>query len=63
MHTENIEFQEYRTEVQVLNAIAIASGYAGHDPQGGTSDGSICKFSLVHKKWLKFFFQFFRKEK
>ena len=23
-----------------------SSGYAGHDPQGGTSDGSVCKLSL-----------------
>jgi len=27
--------------VQVLNSTAIASGYAGRDPQGGTSDGSF----------------------
>jgi len=26
---------------KVLNATAIASGYAGRDPQGGTSDGSF----------------------
>jgi len=25
----------------VLNATAIASGYAGHDSQGETSDGSF----------------------
>ena len=31
----------------VLNSTAIASGYAGRDPQGGTSDGSLfSKFSL-----------------
>ena len=28
-------------ECKVLNTIAIASGYAGRDPQGGTSDGSF----------------------
>ena len=27
--------------MQVLNSTAIASGYAGCDPQGGTSDGSF----------------------
>ena len=32
--------------MQVLNATAIASGYAGRDPQGGTSDESFFnKFS------------------
>jgi len=41
MHTKNKEFQKYRTEVQVLNATVIASGYMGHDSQGGTSDGSF----------------------
>ena len=31
----------------VLNTTAIASGYAGRDPQGGTSDGSLfSKFSF-----------------
>ena len=39
--------------MQVLNATAIASGYAGRDPQGETSDESFCKFSFVHKKQLK----------
>jgi len=33
--------------VQVLNTTAIASGYAGRDAQGGTSDGSFfSKFSF-----------------
>jgi len=27
--------------VQVINSTAIESGYAGRDPQGGTSDGSL----------------------
>ena len=32
---------------KVLNSTAIASGYAGRDPQGGTSDGSLfSKFSF-----------------
>ena len=32
----------------MLNSTAIASGYAGRDPQGGTSDGSLfSKFSKV----------------
>ena len=31
----------------MLNSTAIASGYAGRDPQGGTSDGSLfSKFSF-----------------
>ena len=31
----------------MLNSTAIASGYAGRDPQGGTSDGSFfSKFSI-----------------
>ena len=41
LNIENIEFLEYRTEVPVLNATAIASGYAGRDSQGGTSDVSF----------------------
>jgi len=33
---------------KVLNTTAIASGYAGHDPPGGISDGSLfSKFSKV----------------
>ena len=33
---------------KVLNSTAIASGYAGRDPQGGTSDGSLfSKFSFI----------------
>ena len=32
----------------MLNTTAIASGYAGRDPQGGTRDGSLfSKFSKV----------------
>jgi len=44
-------------DVQVLNSTAIASGYAGRDPQGGTSDGSfLVSLLLRYKVWLKFFF-------
>ena len=33
---------------KVLNSTAMASGYAGRDPQGGTNDGSFfSKFSKV----------------
>ena len=33
---------------KVLNSTTIASGYAGRDPQGGTSDGSLfSKFSFI----------------
>ena len=33
----------------MLNSTAIASGYAGRDPQGGTSDGSLfSKFSFLY---------------
>ena len=56
LHT-NTEFQNFKIEMQVLNSTAIANGYAGHDPQGGTSDGSFFLSSLLgYKVWLKFFF-------
>jgi len=43
--------------VQVLNSTAIASGYAGRDPQGGTSDRSFLVSSLLcYNPWLKIFF-------
>ena len=42
---------------KVLNSTAIASSYAGRDPQGGTSDGSFLLSSLLYyKEWLKIFF-------
>ena len=42
---------------KLLKSIAIASGYAGFDPQGGTSDGTLLVSSLLgYKVWLKFFF-------
>ena len=38
----------------MLNSTAIASGYAGCDPQGGTSDGNFfCKFSFKLQKMVK----------
>ena len=40
--------------MQVLNATTIASGYAGHDPQGGTSHGSFfSKFSFILQLMVK----------
>ena len=41
--------------MQVLYTTAIASGYAGHDPQGGTSDGGFFyKFSFkLQKKMVR----------
>jgi len=40
--------------MQVLNTTAIASGYAGRDPQGGTSHGSFfSKFSFKLNSMVK----------
>ena len=40
--------------MQVLNSTAMASGYAGRDPQGGTSDGSFfSKFSFKIQRIIK----------
>ena len=40
--------------MQVLNTTVIASGYAGCDPQGGTSDGSFySKFSFMLQRMVK----------
>ena len=39
--------------MQVLNTTAITSGYAGRDPQEGTSDGNVCKFSFKLQKIVK----------
>ena len=33
-------------ECKVLNTTAIASGYVGHDSQGGSGDGSFLVSSL-----------------
>jgi len=32
--------------VQVLNSSAMTSGYASHDPQGGTTRKALCSFSF-----------------
>ena len=38
----------------MFNSIAIASGYAGRDPQGETSDGSFfSKFSFMLQLMVK----------
>ena len=38
----------------MLNSTAIASGYAGRDPQGRTSDGSfLSKFSFRLQSMVK----------
>ena len=38
----------------MLNTTAIASGYAGRDKQGGTSNGSfLSKFSFMLQKMVK----------
>jgi len=43
--------------VQILNTTAIASGYTGRDPHGGTSDRYFLVSSLLHYiEWLKIFF-------
>ena len=49
----------------MLNSIAIASDYAGRDPQAGTSDGSFfSKFSFMLKLMVKILLQLLkRKEK
>ena len=40
--------------MQVLNTTAIASGYAGRDPQGGTRDGNFfSKFSFKLQSMVK----------
>ena len=35
------QMKERKEDVQVLNSSAIASGYAGRDPQGGFCDRSV----------------------
>ena len=41
MHTENDSLEIKIETCKVLNTTTIASGYAGHDPQGGTSNESF----------------------
>ena len=40
-------------ECKVLNTTAIASGYTGHDPQGGTSDESFLQVLFSSQKMVK----------
>jgi len=51
LHTKyrisKLKNKEYKV---LLYATAIASGYAGRDPQGGTSDGSFLISSLLGYK-------------
>ena len=48
----------------MLNSTAIASGYAGRDPQGGTSDGSLFrKFSFMLQLMVKILLLVLKKEK
>ena len=48
----------------MLNSIAIASGYAGRDPQGGTSDRSFFdKFSFKIQRMVKILLLVLVKEK
>ena len=49
---------------KLLNSTAIASGCAGRDPQGGTSDGSFSsKFSFMLPLMVKVFLQFLKKKR
>ena len=55
---QNIKFK--KGDVQVLNSSAIASGYAGRDPQGGFAMEALRFFIEIVKKikrrvllWLK----------
>ena len=50
--------------MQVLNSTAIASGYTGRDPQGGTSDGSFSsKFSFMLQRMVKILLLVFKKKR
>ena len=47
----------------MLNSTAIASGYAGRDPQGGTSDGSfLSEFSFMLQLMVKILLLVLKKE-
>ena len=57
---EVLPAQKYRIsellkqQCKVLNSTTIASGYAGRDPQGGTSDGCFfSKFSFMVQSMVK----------
>jgi len=42
LHIEKYRILELKNrKYKVLNTTAIASGYVGRDPKGGTSDGSF----------------------
>ena len=47
----------------MLDAIAIASAYAGRDPQGGTAMKAFSKFSSKLLDRLKCFFLVFKKKR
>ena len=47
-------FRTKNEKCKLLNSTAIASDYAGRDPQGGTSDGSFfSKFSFRLQSMVK----------
>ena len=57
LHTKIQNFRIKNEKCKLLNSTAIESGYAGRDPQRGTSDGSFLLSSLSgYNIWLKFFF-------
>ena len=48
----------------MVNSTAIASGYAGRDPQGGTSDGTFSsKFSFMLQRMVKILLLVFKKKR
>ena len=50
--------------MQVLNSSAIASGYAGRDPQGETSDESFfSKFYFKLQRMVKILLLIFKKKR
>ena len=44
-------------ECKLLNSTAIANGYAGRDPQGGTSDGSFSSKIQFNSLAISIYFQ------
>ena len=61
------KIQNFRTKnekCKLLNSTTIASGYAGRDPQGGTSDGSFfSKFSFRLQSMVKVLFSSLKEKK
>ena len=53
LHTEYRISELYNRSVQLINTIAITSGYAGRDLQGGTSDGSFLQVLFSSQKIVK----------